>query len=135
MNGDAVDYEAVRVHVTNPEQITFRTEEKEPEHFVFETVTLQTAAQLSVQGQGPQMIADLDPLRKDLSLYPVDAPIILCHSPGQVTSPANLVTGFTAPDGAYVAQGQAVTLTGTGRVYAMCQAPTRISMISNRRGA
>jgi len=129
------DVEAILVKISNPEEIAVRTEEQEPEHFVFATITLQPPSALAVQGQGPQLLLAEDPLRKDASLYSVDAPIVICHSPQQASSAGNQVAGFTAPDGAYIAQGQSVSLTGTGRVYATCQVATRVSLIINRRGA
>jgi hypothetical protein len=129
------DPESVKVHITNPGDMVVRTEEREPEHFVLATITLQTPAQLAAQGQGPQLILAEDPLRKDAALYPADAAIVICHSPQQAASAGNQVAGFIAPDGAYVSQGQSVTLTGTGRVYAACQVATRVSIIVNRRGS
>lgn len=121
---------AVGVRVTNFSDMVFRTEETEPEHFSFSTVTL-------TPGQNPldnQILAH-DPMRKAASIVSNDAPIILCNSPAQAASPANQVSGFPAPDGAYIAQGAAVAVTGTGAAWAACQAPTRVTLILNRRSA
>jgi hypothetical protein len=122
------DHEPVGVKVTNFEEMVFRTEEKEPEHFSFTTITL-------VAGQAAATLLALDPLRKDASILSIDAPIVLCDSAAQAMSAGNQVSGFTAPDGAYVPQGTSVGLTGTGQVWAACQVNTRVSVIVNRRGA
>lgn len=121
---------SVAVHVDNFNEMVFRTEETEPEHFSFSTITL-------TPGQNPlnnQILAH-DPLRKAASIISNDAPIVLCDSPAQAASPANQVTGFPAPDGAYIAQGAPVAVTGTGPAWAACQAATRVTLILNRRSA
>jgi hypothetical protein len=130
-----VENDPVQVRVANFGDLVFRTEETEPQHFTMMTFTLNTMAQLAVMGQGPQLILAEDPLRKDATLWSVDAPIVVCHSPNQAASAGNQAAGFTAPDGAYLAQGQSLSLSGTGRLYAMCQAPTRVSVAINRRSA
>ena len=121
---------SVAVHVDNFSEMVFRTEETEPEHFSFSTITLNP-------GQNPldnQILAN-DPLRKAASILPVDAPIVLCDSPAQAASPSNQVSGFTAPDGAYTPQGTSVSVTGTGPAWAACQSPTRVAVIISRRSA
>jgi len=122
------DYEAARVYLDNPEDLIFRTEETEPEHFAFQTITLQPG-----QTPGPQTILALDPLRKDAALISVDAPFVLCDSAMQAINNSNYVTGFPSPAGAYIAQGQPVSLSGTAQVWGACQAATRIVVILNRR--
>lgn len=121
---------SVAVHVDNFSDMVFRTEETEPEHFSFSTITLNP-------GQNPldnQILAN-DPMRKAASIVPIDAPIVLCDSAAQAASPGNQVSGFTAPDGAYIPQGMSVGLTGTGPAWAACQTATRVSLILNRRSA
>jgi hypothetical protein len=121
---------SVGVHVDNFEDMVFRTEETEPEHFSFSTITL-------VPGQNPldNQVLALDPLRKAASLLPLDAPVVLCDSPAQAASPSNQVAGFPAPDGAYTPQGTSVSVTGTGPAWAACQAATRLVVIISRRSA
>lgn len=123
------DHEPVGVKVTNFEDMVFKTEELEPEHFSFTTVTLTPGQSMA------QTILALDPNRKSASVLPVDAPIVLCDSPGQAVSAGNQASGFTAPDGAYVPQGTSVALSGTGQCWAACQVATRVSVIINRRGS
>lgn len=120
---------AIPVHVENINDLRIvKTEEVEPEHFVFSTVVV-------APGQaGIQELLKLDPKRKDASLLPIDAPIVICHTYGQTMSASNQVAGFTAPDGAYVPQGTSMTLSGTAAVYVTCQAQTRVTLIINRRG-
>jgi hypothetical protein len=120
------DHEPVGVKVTNFEEMVFRTEEKEPEHFAFTTVTL-------IPGQASQQLLAHDPLRKDASILPIDAPIVLCDSPAQSNSAANQAAGIPAPDGAYVPQGTPVGLSGTGQVLGACSVATRVSIVINRR--
>jgi hypothetical protein len=123
------DHEPVGVKVTNFEDMIFRTEEHEPEHFAFTTVTL-------LPGQSfAQTILALDPNRKSASILPIDAPIVLCDSPGQAVSAGNQVSGFPAPDGAYLPQGTPASLSGTGQCWAACQTATRVSVIINRRAS
>lgn len=120
----------VPVRVSNFEEMVFRTEEHEPEHFSFSTITL-------VPGQSPsdnQILAH-DPLRKEAYIIAVDAAIVLCDSPAQAASPGNQVTGFLAPDGAYIPQSVIITLKGTGAAWAACQTATRVTMILNRRSS
>jgi hypothetical protein len=128
---------AIPVHLSNPEDMIFRTEEHEPEHFSFQTYVAQPGAgggAVGTGGQGSaQMLLGLDPLRKSASINSADAPIVLCDSAQQASRPANQVAGFPFPDGAYVAQGQPVNLSGTAAVYVACQAQTRITVIQNRR--
>lgn len=121
--------DVVRVHVENPEELrTVRTEEREPEHFVFSTFTL-----LPGQTVNSELLM-LDPMRKSASILPIDAPVVLCHSVAQVASIANQNAAYTDPDGAYLPQGTPASLTGTGPVWGSVQAPTRVSVIINRRG-
>lgn len=124
--------EAVPVHVMN--DITIQTKEQEPEHFVFATITVQPPGPLAVQGQGPQELLGLDPMRKSAAILAIDAPIVVCHSPAQAGSAGNQVSGFIAPDGAYIPALVPVSITGTAAVYVTCQTATRVSVISNRRG-
>lgn len=124
------DHEPIGVRVSNFDEMIFRTEEKEPEHFSFSTIIL-------TPGQSPldnQILAH-DPLRKSAAILPIDAAIVLCDSPGQAASPSNQAAGFAAPDGAYTPQGTSVAVTGTGPAWAACQVQTRVSLIINRRGA
>jgi len=125
------EIDPISVRVMNFEEMVFRTEEHEPEHFSFTTVTLLPGQQNPQQSQ----ILAADPLRKDASILPVDAPIVLCDSPAQAASTGNQLSGFPAPDGAYLPQGTSATVTGTAAVYAACQAATRVTIIANRRGA
>ena len=121
---------SVAVHVDNFHEMIFSTEEHEPEHFSFSTITLNP-------GQNPSdsMLLALDPLRKDASVLPIDAPIVLCDSPGQASSAGNQLSGFPAPDGAYIPVGTSVSLKGTGAAWGACQVATRVTVIINRRGA
>ena len=119
----------VRVHIENADDIrTVRTEEREPEHFVFSTITLAPGQTVN------NNLLMLDPMRKAASLLPIDAPLILCHSAAQAASVSNQNAAFTDPDGAYVPQGTSIALTGTGPVWGAVQAACRVSVIINRRG-
>lgn len=121
--------DVVRVHIENPEDLrTVRTEEREPEHFVFSTITLSPGQTINNQ------LLMLDAMRKSASILPIDAPLVLCHSAAQAASIANQNAAFTDPDGAYLPQGTPASLTGTGAVWGAVQVQNRISVIINRRG-
>jgi hypothetical protein len=132
------DDAAVGVHITNFEDLVFRTEETEPEHFSFQTLLLepgQSGGQVGSGGQpGQQQILALDPLRKDASIVPLDFPIALCSSAQQASRPWTTFGGLLVPDGALVQAGQSVSLEGTGGAWASCQSATRVVVIINRRG-
>jgi len=133
MSGRSIKDEVGRVHLENPEDINVqKTEEKEPEHFVFRTFTVAN----NVAGyDNNELILALDPLRKEASILAVDRAIVLCHSRNQLTDPANQVTNVPNPQGAYLPANAAVTVQGTGRVWAVATSatPTRITVIANRR--
>ena len=60
------DDDAVKVHIVNAEDLhTVKTEEREPEHFVFSTVVV--AYGVTGYNNFEQVLA-LDPLRKDASI-------------------------------------------------------------------
>ena len=123
------EIDPIGVRVMNFEEMVFRTEEHEPEHFSFATITALPGQQNAQQNQ----LLPEDPLRKTASILPIDAPIVLCNSMAQAMSASNQLTGFAAVDGAYLPQGTPATLDGTGAVYMACQAATRVSVITNRR--
>jgi hypothetical protein len=139
MNEMTAGYDAIHVHVDNATDFVVRTEEHEPEHFTFATFVLQpgqAGGSVGTGGQaGFQQLLAQDPLRKDASILPIDAPIVLCDSAMQAMQASNQVAGFPAPAGAYVPQGTSVSLEGTGPAYGACQVATRVSIIINRRGA
>jgi hypothetical protein len=121
--------DVVRVHVENASELhTVRTEEREPEHFVFSTFTLIPGQTINSE------VLMLDPMRKGASLLAIDAAIVLCHSATQAASAANQVAGLPDPDGAYVPQGVSVALSGTGPAWFAGPTATRVSLIINRRG-
>jgi hypothetical protein len=131
MNEDGSE---VRVHITNPEDLTVvRTEEKEPEHFIFSTFVV--AAGLTGYNV-VEMILPEDPLRKDASILACDSPVVVCHSMSQASQVANQVAGVPYPQGAYLPAGFSVTISGTARVYVTATAGTasRVSVVTNRRG-
>lgn len=122
----------VRVHLENPHDIqVVRTEEKEPEHFVFSTVVV--AYGVTGYNNFEQVLAE-DPLRKDFSILAVDTAIVLC-SKAQVNDKANQVAGVPFPQGAYLPQGSSFTGTGTAQLFAVATSaiPCRISVFVNRR--
>jgi hypothetical protein len=129
-----LDPDAVKVHLTNPEDIGItRTEEKEPQHFVFSTVVIA----FNATGYNPHEIVLMeDPLRKDWSILAVDEPIVLCNKQ-QRYDPANQVAGVPYPQGAYLPAGSSITGTGTAQLYAVATSatPTRVSIFVNRRSA
>jgi hypothetical protein len=133
------DDSAVGVHITNFEDLIFRTEETEPEHFSFQTIILepgQSGGQVGTGGQGSaQLLLALDPLRKDASIVSIDSAIALCDSPAQAGRPWNTVNGLLVPDGAYTPAGVPIALAGTGAVYGSTQAITRVCVIINRRAS
>jgi hypothetical protein len=127
------DDEAIKVHIVNTDDIRVqRTEEKEPEHFVFSTYVVASA--LAGYNTIEQVLAE-DPLRKDASILAVDSPIVVCHSPAQANSPANQVAGVPYPQGAYLPANQSITIAGTGRVFVVATVNTasRVSVAINRR--
>lgn len=128
MSEEHLGSRAVSVRVENFNEMTVPTEEHEPEHFSFFTVTLQP-------GQNPldSVILALDPLRKDAAILPIDAPIVLCDTASKAASAGNQVANFPAPDGAYIPQGVSIAISGTAGVWGACQAATRVSVIVNRR--
>jgi hypothetical protein len=131
MSGN-ISEDVVRVHLENPQDINVqRTEEREPEHFVFSTVVIA----FGVPGLNPyeQVLAE-DPLRKDWSILAIDAPIVICNK-SQISDKANQVAGVPFPQGAYVPQGGAVTGTGTAQIFAVATSatPCRVSVYVNRR--
>lgn len=132
MNRHITD-EVVRVHLENPDDIKVtHTEEREPEHFIFQTFSV--AFNVAGYDNFEQILA-LDPLRKEASILAVDQAIVLCHSQNQLTDPANQVTNVPHPQGGYLPANAAVTIQGTGRVWAVATSatPTRITVIVNRR--
>jgi hypothetical protein len=132
MSNEVMATEAVPVHVMN--EILIKTQEQEPEHFVFSTVTVQAPSPLAAQGQGPQLLLAEDPLRKNAALIPIDAPIVVCHSSAQASSLANQAAGFPAPDGSYIPALLPLSLAGTAAVWVTAQVATRVTLIINRRG-
>ena len=133
MSGRSITEEVVRVHLENPEDINVqKTEEHEPEHFVFSTVAV--AFNTTGYNNFEQVVA-LDPLRKDWSITVLDNPVVLCHSHQQMTDPANQVSGLPFPQGAMLPAGQSFTFTGTGPawVVATVAAASRVSIAVNRR--
>jgi len=128
-----ISEDVVRVHLENPQDISVqRTEEHEPEHFVFSTVAV--AFGTTGYDNFEQVLA-LDPLRKDASILAVDNPVVVCHSHQQLTDPANQVSGVPFPQGAYLPAGSSLTVTGTGPcwVVATVAAASRVSVFINRR--
>jgi hypothetical protein len=130
-----ISEDVVRVHLENPNDIAIqRTEEKEPEHFVFSTVAV--AFNTTGYNNFEQVLA-LDPLRKDASILAVDNAVVVCHSHQQMTDPANQVAGVPFPQGAYLPAGSSLTVAGTGPcwVVATVASASRISIAVNRREA
>jgi hypothetical protein len=126
--------DVVRVHLENPDDINVqRTQEHEPEHFVFSTYVI--GYNLPGYNNAEQILPE-DPLRKDWSILPVDAPIVLCNK-SQLTNAANQVAGVPFPQGGYVPQGTSITGTGTAQIFAVAttSAPCRVSTFVNRRSA
>jgi hypothetical protein len=130
-----ISEDVVRVHLENPNDIAIqRTEEKEPEHFVFSTVVVASAT----NGINPfEQVFALDPLRKDFSISAVDNPVVICHTAAQLSDKNNQAAGVPFPQGAYLAAGQSFTGTGTGRLWvvATVAGASRVSIFENRRGS
>jgi hypothetical protein len=129
-----ISEDVVRVHLENPTDIAIqRTEEKEPEHFVFSTVVVAGAT----AGLSPseQVLAE-DPLRKDFSILAIDNPVVIC-SKAQLSNPANQVAGVPFPQGAYLPAGSSFSSTGTAQLFvvATVAAASRVALFVNRRGA
>lgn len=133
MSERSITEEVVRVHLENPESINVeRTEEHEPEHFVFSTV----AVGFNIAGYNNfEQVVALDPLRKDWSIAVLDNPVVLCHSRQQMTDPANQVVNTPFPQGALLPVGSTLTFTGTGPawVVATVASASRVSVAVNRR--
>jgi hypothetical protein len=127
-----MDADAVKVHVTNPEDFQIqRTEEHEPEHFNFYTVVV--ASGVTGYNLFEQVLPE-DPLRKDWSILSVDAAVVLA-SKQQVNDKANQVTGIPYPQGALVPQNASVSGTGTAQLFVVATGatPSRVSVFVNRR--
>lgn len=121
----------IEVKVTNPEEF-LPVKEVEPEYYTFVTYVVA----FNTVGYAPyQKVLELDPLRKDWSIYTVDQPVVLCHAFAQVGSPRNQDTNVPNPEGAYLGTGTALTFTGTGEVWVVATStlPTRVSLAISRR--
>jgi hypothetical protein len=131
--------EHVSVHVENFDDFpTHKTEEVEPEHFVFSTYVVQGGTTNQGPGNPPyQLILALDPQRKDAAITSPDAAIVICHSYAQAQSIANQVAGIPNPEGFYVPAGGSISLEGTGRAIAVAtlNTPARVCVAINRRGS
>lgn len=128
------DEDAIKVHITNPGDISIvRTEEKEPQHFVFSTA--EVAYGVAGYDNYTQILAE-DPLRKDATILSVDNPVVICHSSAQANDPANQVSGVPHPVGALLPANASLTISGTGRAWvaATSASPSRVSIAINRRG-
>lgn len=128
-----ISEDVVRVHLENPQEINVqRTEEKEPEHFVFSTVIVAGGPAANTY---EQVLAE-DPLRKDFSILAIDNPVVICNK-AQVGNPANQVAGVPFPQGAYLPAGSSFSGTGTAQIYvvATVAATSRVALFVNRRGA
>jgi len=134
------DEDAVKVHVVNADDMkAVATEEVEPEHFITATFVLQGIGTDNAD-ENEQYYIDilkLDPRRKSASIMSLDNTIVICHSAAQAISQANQITGAPAPDGALLAQGGTLSVTGTGPLWAVATVPgnSRVSVVSNRRGS
>lgn len=133
MSDRNVSEDVIRVHVENTGDFPNpgNAEEREPESFSLSTVVVSTAAPYNKI----ESVLSQDPLRKDFSLVSLDGTVILCHSQAQANSASNQSAGLPAPDGAVLGQGQAITGTGTGRMWAVATgaAPCRVGIFINRR--
>jgi hypothetical protein len=129
----------ISVHVENFGDFeTYKTEEVEPEHFVFSTYQVQAGTAPQGTGLSPyQRILAQDPLRKEATIINVDNPVVLCHSEAQAANANNQITTVPFPEGAYLAAGANITIKGTGQVWVAATAVTasRVSVMANRRGA
>jgi hypothetical protein len=135
MSHKVMETDAIPVHLMNPEDINVqKTQEHEPEHFVFSTVIV---AFNTVGYNNFEQVLALDPLRKDASILAVDQAVVVCHSHQQMTDPANQVAGVPFPQGAYLPAGSSLTVTGTGPcwVVATVAAASRVALFVNRRAA
>lgn len=131
------------VHVDNLSDLTIRTEEHEPEHFIMSTFVLATAAGANVGGGGSastrndiQQILELDPNRKDAGIANPDGPIVLCDTYKKAQDAANQGATVPFPQGAYLPAGSNASLAGTGPVWAVNVTPataSRVVVIINRR--
>lgn len=124
----------VRVHLENPEDIHVqKTEEKEPEHFVFSTVVV--AHGVAGYNNYEQVLPE-DPLRKDWSILAVDAAVVICNK-AQLNDPANQVAAVPFPQGGLLPQNASISGTGTAQIFAVATSatPCRVSVFVNRRSA
>jgi hypothetical protein len=132
------DESHVSVHVENFDDFkTTKTEEVQPEHFVFSTYVVQGGQVSQGAGNPPfQQILMLDVERKDAAITSPDAAIVLCHSAAQAQSAQNQVAGVPNPEGFYIPAGGSISLEGTGRVWAVAtvNTPARVCVAVNRRG-
>lgn len=122
------------VHVENPEDLrVLKTEEVEPEHFVFQTIVVGTGAGLDLY----RPALALDPDRKEAYIFSVDSPVVICHSQAQANAVSNQVALVPFPEGFYLGAGQGLPIKGTGRVWIAATAPTasRVSIAINRRSS
>ena len=127
-----ISEDIVRVHLENPGDIAIqRTEEKEPEHFVFSTVVVGFG--ISGYNNYEQVLAE-DPLRKDFSILSLDNPVVICNK-AQVNDKANQVAGVPFPQGALLPAGSSFTGTGTAQIFVVATtgSPSRVSVFVNRR--
>lgn len=137
----STDYESIHVHLDNPQDIQVqRTEEKEPEHFIFATFILQLGQAANAQFSGIQpyeKILALDPDRKDASINTVDQAVIICHSAAQAQFQSSPAGNVNTPAGVYLPAGSSMSISGTGAVWAAAvtaAGPTRVGVAINRRG-
>lgn len=141
-NGVAEDG-GILVHITGTD---IKTEEREPEHFVFYTRVIPPFSTpqepggegAQVAGEWYQQILNNDPKRKSAAIYFPDGPAILCHSEAQASNIANITPATTPfPEGAFFPQGASAAMDGTGPAWVVnpsASAVIRVTVITNRRG-
>lgn len=127
----------VHVHVDNVQELqpSVKTEEKEPEHFDCSTIVIpEPTTNIGGGALKAHQIAN-DPLRKSISIFSIDSPIVVCSSYNQAQDGANQAAGVPFPQGAYVPAGGTVSLDGTGPLWIVATVATasRVSIVANRR--
>lgn len=124
------------VHIVDADGQEVRTQEHEPEHWVFRTAVIPPAVEAqesggtgaAEEGNGWEQVLNTDPLRKDVILYFPDGPAVLCHSATEASNAANYAAGIPFPEGAYFPQGSNTpNLAGTGPMWVANPGPATVS--------
>jgi hypothetical protein len=136
MSDQMIGEEYLPVKIMNPEVLEnlvlpVPVQEHEPEHFICQTFVLANTQ------NPPYANIYLDPMRKSVTILPIDSPVVVCHSQADAQKPDNQVASVPNPQGAYVPTGTPLSLEGSGPLWIVATVATasRVSVVQARRGS